>query len=212
MAIFGNQGVEVTIKSMMLGVVFQNVIRYHAVTATEHENPTDISVYFTTTVMPLWKACLSSSAQTLGVNVATNHPPGIPPYAPVWVPYSAVGDVTGDAMAPFDQASIIKIPDSLNAEPPEAATRLRSGSIRISGIGEGSQAAGVVGSGLIDDLNALGEALETFDISGTTYLMHYGGKMEVLPKTDPPTYFDYAVPVLETVASGKVGTQNTRKY
>lgn len=189
----------------------QNKLQYHAVVFGEHEDPIDIMPYFVGTVMPLWQACISNNAFIIDITVSTNHPTGIPPYAPVSSPQLAAGTQTGDAASPYEQATILKLPDAVNCEPPEAASRLRYGAIRIGGIAEVDMANGLAQSGLISDLNALGEALEGFTISGTEYQMHYGGEMLVID-SDPPEFFPYAVPVAETVARTRLGTQNTRKF
>lgn len=120
------------------------------------------------------------------------------------------GVTTGDSMPPNVTAVIVKAPDNATLDP-DTEPAFRNGRIGFSGIPEGQQDAGLIGSAFLASWNALGEELETLtlDPGGEDFDMDLGmwRAANTLVGGNPRAN----VYVAETYIRQNVGTQNTRK-
>lgn len=206
MAILGNQGVDITLKFVYTGVTCVNKLSYHAELGGEYETPANIADYWVSNMLSQITAIQVDACRIIALTVETNSPPGIPIFFPVTYGLNVPGQSSGEGMPPWDSGVIAKFPDVANSEPELPPTPWRPGAVGFPGLPEGFQEYGNLTSAAVTSLNALGEALESFDVGSVTYLMHMTRRPT---ETDPQTY---VVPVAETAAKVRLGTRNSRKY
>jgi len=205
----GHQGVDLTVSvSLPSGVTAQNHLQYHVVAAPPAAvSPDECAAAFNSDIVTAYRNCMAGAAAVLAISWSTNTPAGIPPFPENTEFFSGQwGNRTGGIMPPYVSATILKIPDVAEQDPPDAYSNWRVGAVRIPGISESDQDAGLItASALIDALNALGEVLELGAVGGEELKLHFGRAGNATSPTPA------IVPVLETVASTRLGSQNSRK-
>jgi hypothetical protein len=206
MAILGSQGITVDVVTIINASLCYNQFTYAPVNPTEHADPADIGAYWVASILPVWKAGLSQQASIFSLSVASNHPPGIPAYAPFFQALGLVGTVASDSLPPFVTARIYKQPDNSTIDPVDAQP-FKISTFGLSGVAEDDQAKGVLTSAAVTAFNAIAEALETFTADSVDYQMTMGRQVDSLVGGNP-----LAVAfVLETNTSPYLGSRVTRK-
>lgn len=201
MAIDTSQGHIVTVKTLVGSKVCQNVMTYF--TQDNADNPTaEVADYFEDNIIPQWIACLSNAALLQSVEVVATTPVGHVPYPPAIRFVNLAGTRAGECLPPNVSARIYKQPNVSSSEPSEPPDGWRTGMVRISGISEADQNAGVLSAALVTLLNTLAASLYSLSLENHTSTMY-------LKRITPTTR--YYVPVSFCYGSGILGTQNTRK-
>lgn len=197
-----SERLAIQVKGLQRGVLTYNTLYYYNVTDVYAETPAALIGAFKTDVQAVWLDIVSSSWTLLEYNVGKFNKVFTEYYTSI---ENVVGDNVGNVLPPYNTWSLVKIPDNAEIDP-AGQTPFRQGRIGIAGVPEAYQDNGIpesVGAGLLVDLsNALEEFTST---SGDTWQMYM-----VRPATVIPAEGIARVPVL-SIASGRMGTQNTRK-
>lgn len=211
MAYVGNQTIEVDIQIQLNGVVGHTVLQYGTQDVGEYTSPESFLNAFDFGVTNDLKAMLSSAATLVGYRASTTNPTGVPPFPPFFYAIGASGDVAGEALPPYAAYRLYKIPDNVNIEG-TLTDPFRNGMCRVMGVPEGLQAQGILSGAAVTLLNAFGESLESFQTSYGGFVGTQWDLLMIRWKFQPPPTQAGVAPVLETVGSAILGTQNTRKY
>jgi hypothetical protein len=171
-------------------------------------SPNDITVALAAAIIPVWQDCLSEVAKIIALTTRLDQKPPAYSYPSDTVYLESFGTVEDQMMAPFDTAVIVKQPDPETIDPP-LSQAFKNGRVEVSGIPESFNNGGLLTSTGQAAMNALGEAMETFDVTiggdvVTWTLMMYRLNAGGTSSTN--------VLVAETYASQRLGSRVSRKF
>lgn len=205
MAIDDTAGFDVTVRTLVGGIIAENVLKYYTdAAAPSQATPADFAEEFLDTIIPPWLTVLSEDATILDFTVDPTIPggEGYIPYAPHTEVVNGSGVTASQSLPPFVSYRLYKVPDVAEQDPPTPERVWRNGMIRIAGVPESAQNGGLVNIGYTAYLQALGDVLAVVTANLLDHRLYWRRLIS-------GTY--YYVPAISVIASPRLGTQNTRK-
>lgn len=196
------QGQQITVKSMLNGQTMYNVIKYSSTIIGAYTDTEIFCTNFVDNILPYWEAILSQEAQIIQVRADAFAPAGVPAFPPYVVPLGVAGDVADQALPPHVSARLYKSVDPEESYPTLPPTPWRFGMIRIGGIPESAQDAGILNSAYMTNLLALTNALINVNAASFDWQMHIDRIVAGTP---------YWGVIGSLNAGNRLGSQNTRK-
>jgi len=197
------QGMQVTVKSLLAGQAFYNVIKFSSTIVGAYTTPTIFANAFLAQVLSPWQDIITDQTTIVQLRVDSFAPAGVPAYPPHIVPLALQGTVADDALPPYVSARIYKSVDAAQQYPSAPPTPWRFGMVRISGIPETFQEEGFLTPTAIGLVQDLADAMFAMNAASFDWQIHIDRIVAGTP------YWG----VIDTLTAGALlGSQNTRKY
>lgn len=208
MAYAGNQTVMVDIAISYSGQTGHMTLEFGTENVGEYASPSAIADVLETQFADALRDCLSNQALLVGFTVSTTAPTGVPPFPAVFREIAQYGTITSQPLPPHVCARIYKIPDPTTHEG-ALTTPFRVGMVRLMGVPEQHQDAGILDSTYVALLNTFGETIEDFEVD---YGVWSDIPYELIMVRRDSSSGDFAIEaVQETDAGAILGSQNSRK-
>lgn len=202
MAISENPRFEAFIRCLQGGQITVTHLRYAAPDDLVTRSAAQCALWLWADIGSEWRDACSDQLDILDIEV--NAWTGL-----VWenavLNVGESGNVIGEALPVYNSMALVKYPDNATIDP-VGAQPFTKGRVAMPGVPESFQDNNTLTVAARAIYDALAAALLDFDNTGVTYSMFLFRGEDTLIVPNPPAWVEVA-----SVASNKLGTQNTRK-